>query len=110
MKESITQAAADAATPSQFLSRLVGIMAAHGEDADRLLELAAKAACAEQDARTLERLWQGKIAMLRNVEPGDANEETMEHHPGKYWDAERRADELYFGEGHEQEDEDDEKD
>ena len=49
--------------------------------------------------------------MLRRAEPGDASEESMERHPGKYWDAERRADEIYFGEGREQEeDESDESD
>ena len=58
--------------------------------------------------------------MLRNVEPGDvkmesiradAEEELMDRHPGKYWDKERRADELYFGEGGEQDEgEDDEND
>ena len=86
--ESIKEAAADAVAPSQFLSRLAGIVAAHGENADRLLQLAAEAACAEQDARTLDRL----------MGVGDPVE-----HPGKYWDAERRADELYFGEGREKE-------
>ena len=96
MKESIQQAAADAAAPSQLLSRLTGIMAAHGENVERLLELTAAAVCAEQDARTLDGL----------MGVGDPVE-----HPGKYWDAERRADELYFGEGREQkEDEGDEKD
>ena len=96
MKESIQQAAADAVSPSQFLSRLAGIMSAHGEDVDRLLELAAKAAIAEQDARTL-------AGLMGAGEPVE--------HPGKYWDAERRADEIYFGEGREQEeDEGDEKD
>ena len=88
MKESIQQAAADAVSPSQLLSRLAGIVAAHGQDAKALLQLAAEAACAEQDARTLDRL----------MGVGDPVE-----HPGKYWDAERRADELYFGEGREQE-------
>ena len=57
--ESIQEAAADAATPSQFLARLAGIVAAHGENVDRLLALAAEAVCAEQDARTLERLLGG---------------------------------------------------
>ena len=96
MKESIQEAASDAVTPSQFLSRLAGIVAAHGQDAKALLDLAAKAACAEQDARTLDGL----------MGVGDPVE-----HPGKYWDEERRADELYFGEGREQEeDKDDEKD
>ena len=89
MKESIQDAAADAVAPSQFLSRLVGIMSAHGEDVDRLLELTAAAVCAEQDARTLDGL-------MGVGEP-------VEHH-GKYWDVERLADELYFGEGREQED------
>ena len=94
MKESITQAASDTVTPSQFLSRLVGIMSAHGENVERLLELTASAVCAEQDARTLDGL----------MGVGDP----VEHH-GKYWDAERRADEIYFGEGREQkEDESDE--
>ena len=88
MKESIQDATADAVTPSQFLSRLAGIVAAHGQDAEALLELAAMAACAEQDARTLDRL----------MGVGDPVE-----HPGKYWDAGRRADEIYFGEGREQE-------
>ena len=86
--ESITQAAADAASPSQLLASLVGIMSAHGENVERLLELTAAAVCAEQDARTLDRL----------MGVGDP----VEHH-GKYWDAERLADELYFGEGREQE-------
>ena len=96
MKESITQAADDTVAPSQFLSRLAGIVAAHGQDAGALLDLAAKAACAEQDARTLDRL----MGVGEPVE-----------HPGKYWDEERRADEVYFGEGREQkEDEGDEKD
>ena len=57
--ESIQQAAADAVAPSQFLSRLAGIVAAHGQDVEALLELAAEAVCAEQDARTLERLLGG---------------------------------------------------
>ena len=96
MKESIQEAASDAVAPSQFLSRLAGIMSAHGEEAGRVLELAAAAVCAEQDARTLDGL----------MGVGDPVE-----HPGKYWDAERRADEIYFGEGREQEeDESDEKD
>ena len=88
MKESIQQAAAEAAAPSQLLASLVGIMSAHGENVDRLLELTAAAVCAEQDARTLDGL----------MGVGDPVE-----HPGKYWDEERRADELYFGEGREQE-------
>ena len=96
MKESIQQAATNAATPSQFIASLTGIMSAHGENVERLLELAAAAVCAEQDARTLDGL----------MGVGD----TVDH-PGKYWDAERRADELYFGEGREkEEDESDEKD
>ena len=57
--ESIQEAAADAVAPSQFLSRLAGIVAAHGEDVSKLLGLAADAAIAEQDARTLERLLGG---------------------------------------------------
>ena len=57
--ESITNEAFDAYTPSQFLARLAGVLSAHGQDVEALLELAAKAACAEQDARTLERLLGG---------------------------------------------------
>ena len=57
--ESIQQAAADAVVPSQFLARLAGIMSAHGEDVDRLLVLAAEAAIAEQDSRTLNQLLRG---------------------------------------------------
>ena len=93
--ESIQDAAADAAAPSQLLASLVGIMSAHGESVDRLLELTAATVCAEQDARTLDRL----------MGVGGP----VEHH-GKYWDAERRADEIYFGEGREEEDESDEND
>ena len=57
--------------------------------------------------------------MLRNVDPddlkaesirADAEEEIMERHPGKYWDAERLADELYFGEGREEEEDDEDDD
>ena len=59
MKESITQAATDAVDPSQFLARLAGIMAARGEDVDRLLDLATEAAIAEQDSRTLNQLLRG---------------------------------------------------
>ena len=59
MKESITQAAADAVAPSQFIARLAGIMSAHGEDVERLMALAAEAAIAEQDSRTLNQLLRG---------------------------------------------------
>ena len=58
--ESIQEAASDAVAPSQFLSRLAGIVAAHGEDVSKLLALAAEAVCAEQDARTLNQLLGGK--------------------------------------------------
>ena len=57
--ESIQEAAAGAVAPSQFLARLAGIMSAHGENVERLLALASEAVCAEQDARTLERLLGG---------------------------------------------------
>ena len=59
MKESITQAAADAVAPSQFMARLAGIMAAHGEDVEKLLALAAEAAIAEQDSRTFSQWLRG---------------------------------------------------
>lgn len=59
MKESIREAAAEAATPSQFLARLSGAMSAHGEDAERLMALAADAALAEQDSRTLKQWLKG---------------------------------------------------
>ena len=41
----------------------------------------------------------------------DAEEQLMQEaqeRKGRYWSKERRADELYFGEGREQEDQDDE--
>ena len=59
MKESITQAAYDAVAPSRFLARLAGIMSAHGEPVERLSQMATEAACAEQDARTLNKLLGG---------------------------------------------------
>ena len=59
MKESIQQAATAAATPSQFLARLAGIMSAHGGDAEKLLALAAEAAIAEQDSRTFSQWLRG---------------------------------------------------
>ena len=59
MKESVQQATTGAATPSQFLARLAGIMSAHGEDVERLLALAAEAAIAEQDSRTFSQWLRG---------------------------------------------------
>ena len=56
---------------------------------------------------------------LRNVDPddikmesirADAEDEFTRRHPGKYWDAERLADELYFGEGREEKDDVDDED
>ena len=58
--------------------------------------------------------------MLRNVDiddlkmesiRADAEEQLMQEsqeRKGRYWSKERRADELYFGEGREQEEQDDE--
>ena len=57
--ESITQAAAEAATPSQFLACLAGIMAAHGEDAGKLLELTAEAVIGETDRIILNKFFGG---------------------------------------------------
>ena len=59
--------------------------------------------------------WRGEIDMLRNVDPDDLKAESIradaEDELMDIWDAERRADEIYFGEGREQEeDEDDEND
>ena len=54
--ESITNESFDAYTPSQFLARLAGVLSAHGQDVGALLELAAEAAIAEQDSRTLNQL------------------------------------------------------
>ena len=59
MNESIQQVAADAVAPSQFLARLAGIVAAHGEDVEKLLALAAEAAIAEQDSRTFGQWLRG---------------------------------------------------
>ena len=57
--ESIQEAAADAVAPSQFLARLAGILAAHGENVERLLDLTTQAAIGEADRITLNQFFGG---------------------------------------------------